>query len=284
MFDTVHMSVPFELNHDDEIVLYNDEVLSYIRYKPEWNRLLINCSIPKVIYGNNVAEINELDITKFWKIVENRIEELFQKTVNKNDWQVYRLDLCKNFKLENDRQLNLYIHQLAKIKLSRKDTFLRNNETVEYVNKSMKIHFYDKQKQLKHARIKDDSLLEQAKDILRFEIQLKKDGLRSYSHKCKAVDLLTQDFYKQVMNEQLELINTKLDQLDVSEDLLSSELFSLGLTISKIEKVFAFLTFIDEFGESFVRNTYGQNYYTRQTVLKEYNEKLKQKNSFKLAI
>jgi hypothetical protein len=284
MFDTVHMSVPLYLNTDEEIYLKNDEILSYIRYNPNWNRLLVNCSIPKVIYGNNVKEINELDISKFFKKVESRIEELFDKTIHKDDWQVYRIDLCKNFKLENERQLNQYIHQLAKIKLSRKDTFLRNNETVEFLNKSMKIHFYDKQKQLKHLRIKDNDLLEQAKDVLRFEVQLKKDGLKQYFTKRKAVDLLTKDFYKQVMNEQLELINTKLDHLDGSEDLLSHDLFAVGLTISKIEKVYAFLTFLDEFGESFVRNTYGQNFYTRRNAVDEFKEKSNQRPSFKLAI
>lgn len=284
MFDTIHMSVPFELNHDEEITIYTDEVLPYIKYSPAWNRLIINCSIPKVIYKNNVKEINDIDIFNFFKIIESKIEELFNKTVHKDEWQLYRLDLCKNFKLENARQLNQQIHQLAKVKLARKDTVLRNNETVEYTNKSMKIHFYDKEKQLIKTRIKDKDLLEQAKDILRFEVQLKKDGLKQYSKERKAVDLLTQDFYKQVMNEQLELINNKLKQLDTTENLLSEELFSAGLTISKIEKVYAFLTFLDEFGESFVRRTYGQNYYTRQDMLKEYDKKLNQKNSFKLAI
>lgn len=283
MFDTIHMSVPFELNHDDEIVLY-DEVLSYIRYNPAWKRLLINVSIPKLIYGDNVHEINELDISKFFKIVESRIDELFHKTIHKEEWQVYRLDLCKNFKLENDGQLNQYIHQLAKIKLARKDTNLRNNETVEYMNNSIKIHFYNKYKQLIKTRIKDNDLLEQSKNILRFEIQLKKDGLRHYSNKRKAVDLLTSDFYKMVMNEYLEIINSKLEHLDSTGNLFSDELFSLGLTISKIEKVYAFLIFLEEFGEPFIRNIYGQNFYTRQRAVDEFRKKQEQQHNFKLVI
>jgi len=282
LFDTIHMSVPFEIDTQQEITL-RDDVLTYIRYNPSWNRLIVNCSIPKVIYGNNLQAVTELDINKFFKIVENRIQKLFNKTVKKDEWQVYRLDLCKNFKMDNAQQLNQYIHQLAKIKIARKDTFLRNNETVEFRNKSIKIHFYDKQKQLKKERVSDD-LLEQSKNILRFEMQLKKDGLRQYDNKRKAVDLLNKDFYKQVMTEQLDLINAKLDELNMTENLLSEELFDLGLTISKIEKVYAFLTFLDQFGESFVRNTYGQNFYTRKNVVKEYQDRLEQKQNHKLVI
>jgi hypothetical protein len=148
----------------------------------------------------------------------------------------------------------------------------------------MKIHFNIKLNQLISERIKDSILLEQAKNILRFEVQLKKDGLKQYSKERKAVDFLNKEFFQQVMNEQLELINSKLDQLDRAENLLSDELFSLGLTISKIEKIYAFLTFTGEFGEPFVRSIYGQNYYTRQNILREYQEKLNQKGSFKLAI
>jgi len=283
LFDTIHMSVPFEIDTQQEITLH-DDVLTYIRYNPSWNRLIVNCSISKVIYGNNLQAVTELDINKFFKIVENRIQELFNKTVKKDEWQIYRLDLCKNFKMDNAQQLNQYIYQLAKIKLPRKDTFLRNNETVEFRNKSIKIHFYDKQKQLKKERVNDD-LLEQSKNILRFEVQLKKDGLRQYdNNKRKAVDLLNKEFYKQVMTEQLDLINAKLDKLNMTENLLSEQLFDLGLTISKIEKVYAFLTFIDQYGESFVRNTYGQNFYTRKNVVQEYHERLEQKQNHKLVI
>lgn len=283
MFDTIHMSVPFEIDTQQKITLH-DDVLTYIRYNPSWNRLIVNCSIPKVIYENNLQVVTELDINKFFKIVENRIQELFNKTVKKDEWQVYRLDLCKNFKMDNAQQLNQYIRQLAKIKIARKDTFLRNNETVEFRNKSIKIHFYDKQKQLKKERVNDD-LLEQSKNILRFEVQLKKDGLRQYdNNKRKAVDLLNKEFYKQVMTEQLDLINAKLDELNMTENLLSEQLFDLGLTISKIEKVYAFLTFIDQYGESFVRNTYGQNFYTRKNVVQEYHERLEQKQNHKLVI
>lgn len=283
MFDTIHMSVPFTLNHDDDITIY-DDVLCYIRYNSSWNRLMVNCSIPKVLYGDNVTEINELDIQKFFKIVTDRIKEVFGVTVDKNEWQAYRLDVCKNYKLDSEQQLNQYINQLAKIKLPRKDTFLRNNETVEFRNKSMKIHFYMKLRQLLKERIKDQDLLERAKNMLRFEIQLYRDGLKQYDKKRKAVDLLTTEFYETVMSEHIEIINAKLEALDNSEDLLSHDLFSLGLTISKIEKIYAFLTFLDEFGESFVRNTYGQSYYNRRSAVKEYKEKSSQKQGFRLAI
>lgn len=179
--------------------------------------------------------------------------------------------------------MNEYISKLAKIKLPYRDTFLRNNETIEFFNKSAKVHFYNKYKQLKKERIKDNELMEQAKNILRFEIQLKKDGIRQYDKNRKAVDLLTTEFYEQVMDEYLEIINTKLEK--VTDDLeLSPEIFNVGLTIAKIERVFSFMAFLDEFGEPFLKNIYDKSYYNRQKDVTEYFQKLKMKQNNKLSL
>ena len=280
MFDTIHMSVPFNINynHDDEIIIHDD---IYIKFNPAWNRLIINCSIPKLLYENNLVEINESDIEKFFTIVHNRIKELFHVEVHKDDWQVHRLDFCKNFKMESSKQVTQYIHNLSKIILPRKTTITYNNETVIYKNKSQSIQFYDKYKEMMKRKA-DYSLLEQAKNILRFEIQCRKDILKQYSSKRKAVDLLTKEMYKLIMNETLELINSKLELIQ-DEYEISPNLFDL-FGYSKLEKVFAFMYFLDEFGESFLKPIYSSSYYNRKKILNEFKQAVEKKERMKLKL
>jgi hypothetical protein len=278
MFDTIHMSVPFSLNHDDEIIINDD---FYIKYNPNWNRLMVNVSIPKLLYGNNIAEINENDIDRFFNIVHKKINDLFHKEVDREHWQVYRLDFSKNFKLENQKQVTSYIHNLSKIKLSRKQTITYGQETVSFKNRSQIVNFYDKLAEMKHNKV-DNNLLEQSKNVLRFEIQCKKDVLKQYTKKRKAVDLLTNEMYQQVMNDILERVNTKLENIHNESD-IDPALFDI-FTYSKLEKIYAFSHFIDELGESFIRAIYDKSFYNRQSDLKKFREQVEKKQKQRFII
>ncbi|MGG3693496.1 phage/plasmid replication domain-containing protein [Heyndrickxia ginsengihumi] len=278
MFDTIQMSVPFELNHDDEIVINDD---FYIRFNPLWNRLMINVSIPKLLYGNNIQEVTEQDIDRFFNIIDSKIDELFKTKVEREQWQVYRLDFCKNFKMDNQKQVTQYINSLSKIKLPRKQTITYGQETASFKNKSQTVNFYDKLAEMKKNKAGND-LLEQSKGILRFEIQCRKDTLKQYENKRKAVDLLTQEMFEQVMSEQLEMINIKLEQVTFDDE-LNPALFDI-FSYSKLERIYAFSHFLDMFGETYLKTIYEKSYHNRQRDLKEYHKKLEQKRNNKLVI
>ncbi|MEK8130474.1 hypothetical protein WMW72_21430 [Paenibacillus filicis] len=104
MFDTIKMKVsPVypELNsipHESTTYLdkstgllkttykMKDEQIPYIHYYDNSRTLVLQVSIPKFLYGNNVTLLQEKDIPLFFKRLQERMIELFQIEVSAADW------------------------------------------------------------------------------------------------------------------------------------------------------------------------------------------------------
>lgn len=255
-----------------ELYIIKDDKVQTIKYNPNWNRIIIHCSVSKVLYGENIKEININDIDEFFNLLHNKLYKLFNIHINTEMWQVSRIDIFKNYIFNTQLELDTYITKLSKIKLNRKNTTIFNS-CVLYKNKSQEIKLYDKGKE---ANIKDVC-------ILRFEVKNTKNILRDFDQVRLAINILTSKFFNHIMQRQLEEINNKLELLsDTSE--FDLDVFNIN-KVATIEKIYSFLAFLEMFGETKVKHIYQyQNYRNRVKLVNEFSDNISRNSKFRLKI
>ncbi|UHA73757.1 phage/plasmid replication domain-containing protein [Paenibacillus sp. 481] len=256
------------LNRDTRALHTNyvmhDEQIPYIKYADMSHTIELQLSIPKFLYGHNIALITETDIQTFFSKLQERLYELFSIKVNHLDWIVKRIDVCRNFQV--DKQVSDYIRMLGKQRFAYKNTNLTNqDETVTFSNKSSSIMFYDKQKEVKDKKGSSD-LVKLAKGILRLEIRPSYNDLKKYSPKRKAVELLCPSFSDEVINKALR--NVKYPSEIISLDL--AWLKENKEDISKIEMYLGFQTLLMMYDESTLREIYTPSTFAnRKSLIKK---------------
>jgi len=230
-----------------------DSVIPFLKYKTAHSELFISGSLPKMLYGNNIREVDKQGIQDFFNLIRNRIEELFNVHIADEYWKITNIEVSKNFILKNQKQVNDYIRNLATIKLPRKTTIPYDNETVWFKNGSVIYKCYNKYKQMKKEKIHNDELLQQAENILRFEVEAKDYLLRDFSPNRLAVELLTEEFYNHIMTDVIEQINERLVN---AESKLTTNIFNNDLNATQREMAYSFILFSDTFGESYLKEHY----------------------------
>jgi len=156
--------------------------------------LRVEFSAPKLIYGNNIDEIEETDFDKVAETLKDRLTEMGVKILrfNIDNAPVSTIHYSKNFPLSDYIPASLIIKELGKINLNGKldlnNTHFRNDgHAIYYYSSSYHIIFYDKltdiKTPVKRAVDKDKtfqqlSLFDTFKEekmkneILRFEFRL----------------------------------------------------------------------------------------------------------------
>lgn len=246
------------------IYTIHDKKLKYIKYNDSSKRLFISLSIPKLLYGNNIKEIDELDIKEFFNIIHKRLNELFNLYISDEEWKINEVEVSKNFILDSNKQVTEYIEKLSKIRLPRKATIKYNNESVYYKNKSQTIKFYDKYHELLKQKDIEPELLRGAKNILRFEVQATGYLLKEFSDQRKAVDLLTKEYFVLITSKIIDLINSKITLGEKS--IITPIIFDSGLKTAQIESSIAIAIFTDKWGESTLKDIYPSSTLNRKQV------------------
>ncbi|MFJ9501288.1 hypothetical protein [Brevibacillus centrosporus] len=244
-------------------VLY-DEKIPHIKYLESSQTLRVQVSIPKFLYGNNVKTIGLDDINLFFVGLQERIEHLFGVTVPHEDWLVERCDVCWNFQVGND--VGNYVRMLSKQKFAFKNTKSYNqDQTVEFSNKSSRIIFYDKQEEVAKSK-ETKALIEQAKGILRLEINSSKHDMKKFAPTWKAVELLSQPFFDYMVGKVLD----EVDYLDDIEELNVEWLKENKDNISKIETYIGFNIIRNLVDESTLKKIYpSSTLATRKSLAKK---------------
>ncbi|WP_338552530.1 hypothetical protein [Paenibacillus sp. KS-LC4] len=211
-----------------------DEQLSYIKYLDGSQTLSIQVSIPKLLYGNNVTLIAEHDIPSFFESVQQRIQQLFSISIPHSAWSISRADVCWNFQAGKD--VGEYIRMLSKQKLAFKNTRSYNqDQTVEFSNKSSRIMFYDKQKQMQRDKALSE-LVEQSKGILRLEIRPSNSDMKKFSSTKNAAELLGKPLFDYMTAKALSQIEYPSTQSAIDTTWLQEN----KANISKIETTLGF--------------------------------------------
>ena len=199
------------------------ELLS-LEYASETKKLYVETSIPRFLFGNNVQMITEQELGIFFHRLNSYLREKFF-AYPRHDWrrcQVHRMDVCWNFHV--GELVGDYIQAFSNIYLPRYTTrTYGGGETVEWSNKSKRMGFYDKEKEVR-KRKRDKQVIEMAKGILRFEVNLKSYDLKQISPKKWAGELLTERVAKHFLRSNLNKLGldkpfTICNQLEVARKL-----------------------------------------------------------------
>jgi len=160
------------VSYDLEKAFYNtDKINMTIKAINNTNYLIVNFSIPKFLYGNNVSEFQADDFEKlFYEI--NREITMSGIFANFETANISRLDFCSNIK--TDYSFSVYKGLFSYIQSSRLKKVEYDGETFYWRNKSRELKIYDK---VKDVEKKEGITLDY--NLMRFEKSL----LKKHTHK-----------------------------------------------------------------------------------------------------
>ena len=167
-----------------DIYLPHIELLHYTDYAGRENwRLKIKFSGPKLLFGNNILELQNKD----YKLVCQKLQEVLETMgisltlVEIKEAEVQELHIGKNIFTKGVR-VNAFLKYLSQIppannKMDVQKTTFRNGSQLTFHNKNKELCFYDKYPEIlgsmKQQKVLIDTLNKQGlKDILRIELRL----------------------------------------------------------------------------------------------------------------
>lgn len=247
---------------------FTKERINY-KYNLQKRILQIELSIPKLIHGTNTKMITELDIEDFWIKLHTSLKKHLSINVSKEQWEVKRLDISYNFKVDN---VSTYIEEINKRTISKRTKITYNeNETVIFKNKSSSICFYNKEKEC-ISKKEPQNIIEQANGILRLEIRPAIYHLREYSSKRRAVELITKAFFVYIIGK------FKINEFLKLQNRSNNNKIQKALNVMKvadIEKVLGFKMLVEIIWEkTLLENCYYKDgtYRNRKELIDEYNK------------
>lgn len=126
--------------------------------------LSFHTSLPKVLHGTSLFEIQENDTERAMKSIENNLEKA-GVYIDKNDLEDFnlsRIDFCRNIQVDNN--IIDYLLYFDRCYFSRRLKTEIKKETVTYGNKSQQLSMYNKVKEILDT-VKDENILSIAKDM-----------------------------------------------------------------------------------------------------------------------
>ena len=137
------------------------------------NYVLATFSIPKLLYGNSLNNIQVKDKDEVLNILTGRLKGILDADFQ--NWNVSRLDISKNVQVQNE--VSEYLTALKKaydVTKGRYQLSIIKDETLTVSNKSRRFVIYDKIKEELDNKEISRSEAKEFGNILRFEIQHKK--------------------------------------------------------------------------------------------------------------
>ena len=266
-------------NYQNNFILKDkDKRNIYIKNDLNKSYVLLTFSVPKLIYGNSLENIQVKDKDSIINILTGRLTGILDADFQ--NWSVSRLDITKNIEVENS--VSGYITALKKAYDVTQGRYLFSNvkdETLTISNNSRRFIIYDKVKQeLKDKEISRNS----AKDygnILRLEIQHKKAKhiYTSFKRKYFFSELFSEKCFKDFNKFQLSFFDKfycKGGQYDLFiQDVALTELIFANYNKRDLAKNFFVKKYLNENDiDTAVLQDLFRKYYTRQGL----NKALKQ--------
>jgi len=189
-------------NNEDE-----EKTWPRLTYYPDNDYLVGECSLPKMLFGNNVRSLDEHELSEVYQVWLDYCQEtLHSRLPDPKLWNVVRVDYCHNWDVGAD--LSAYLNAVSQLSLSHhKRSFQEQNEGVSWTSKANVLKFYNKHK---------ESGLPAAEGLLRLELTNNATGARYLATKHKvdrtAENLLTNGMATTVMQSYLERLGLKPDK------------------------------------------------------------------------
>lgn len=201
-------------------------------YSSYFSYFTISVSVTKFLYGENFMVLNACDIEKFCFEINCILREIFVSLVNSKlldikEWTLNRLDLVANFRCKNDDVKKTALDILKKLDYPylKKKSF---NTGLSARNNSISLNVYDKNAEVayrKKTRNSNDKKNILEKNLLRFEIQLKKNSINSLVNK----GLLPGKKLEDLLSNLNKIFRYYLDKYGISQKFLSENKLNLFL-------------------------------------------------------
>ena len=184
------------------------------------NRIYFEGSIPKFLYGNNIAQCSAEDIESVMDALSDTL------SIDLSSAKITRLDIGFNFLVSNP--VSYYISSVNSYPRLQKIT--HENETVTFSSKSKArtVLFYDKKKEMKDTGNKKalSSLSDLINDIniLRFEVRFRKHfDSQLKLEKVTFLDLCSKDTHQTLSNILIDTFNkVEFGILEIPSEILVS--------------------------------------------------------------
>jgi len=180
----------------------------YIKYDVNNYYSLVTFSVPKLLYGNSLENIQVTDKDEVMNILSGRLNGILEADFQ--NWNVSRLDVTKNIEVKNS--VSGYITALKKaydVNQGRYNFTNVKNESLTINNNSRRFVIYDKLKQ--ELDTKEISKLEAKEygNILRLEVQHKKTKhiQTSFRRKYNFDELFTEKSFEDFSKFQLNFFD-----------------------------------------------------------------------------
>ena len=250
----------------------------YIKY--DVNRLyaIVTFSVPKLIYGNSLENIQVKDKDEVMNILTGRLTGILEADFQ--NWNVSRLDVTRNLQMKNE--ISGYVTALKKaydFSQGRYNFTNVKDESLTINNNSRRFVIYDKVKQEIHEKEISRSTAKDYGNILRIEVQHKKSKhiktsfKRNYSFDELFTDKTFEDFSKfQLHFFDKFYCNSGQYQLFI-KDVALAELIFLNYSKRDLAKNLFVKKYLNENGyDGAVLQNILRPYYSRQGLNKALKE------------
>lgn len=166
----------------------------HLEYLSNYGCLKLTLSITKFMYGTNFKVMKSNDINKFYFEVNFILKQIFAPLyddfkyptlTNIQEWKINRFDLVANFICCDDYQKQSYLHIFKQLKYPYFKKHIYKTG-IHDGNKSSSLNFYDKNAEICFKNKTSgslDNINALDKNILRLEIQFKKNSVNSLVNK-----------------------------------------------------------------------------------------------------
>lgn len=180
-------------NNIIEFTYVNGEVFAgsfehKVQLKAYDNKLRIEFSIPKIVFGHNIYLIDDKQLVYGVNLVRSAINKEYDVNLPSiNLWELYRLDICYAWKFDNPKQLDKALTTLKSLEYLDFSKYVKKT-SVMWVGGNYSMKFYAKNPEfIKHDlkiliqnRKIDEvkKLLKLSENVLRFEVTFRKKQLQ----------------------------------------------------------------------------------------------------------
>jgi hypothetical protein len=241
--------------------------------------LTAECSLPKLLYGNNVVMISDSDLPAAFDFISAHVSECSGREFDSRTALVGRLDVCYNFQV-GESNVNSYISGVSGGSIPRMIRNAINATTVCFQGKQSKVQVYAKYSEVSGKRKKGEATPEEvtsALGVLRLETSyfvtpsVKRLAERYGFADRIASDLLSSDLAEAELEQSMSKLG--LDRPIVMQDGRLKALIESRHTGTVLEGLTGFLGLLDRYDEDFYQlpelNYKKSTYYKRAKACRD---------------
>jgi hypothetical protein len=239
----------------------------HLKYNASTKKLAVEVSIPKFLFGHNVKLVTNQDIDDFLIKLNHYLLTKFHAYPRHDSkhWKVQRMDVCWNFQVGG--AVREYIQAFHQIHIAKYTTrTYGDNETVEWMNQSKRMCFYDKEKEVL-AKKGNAVVLGLSHGILRFEAKISDKNLKTYSQNRWAGELLTEDVAKSFLLSHLQRLGIDR-QLLITGRLAIADKLIQAYGMNDACELFGFIELLQLLGRGMINKLSPSTYWRRMNAIK----------------